>query len=60
MRRVQCERALLALQIPCRTVGLNAIELSAYRRVRGLFPEQVSRWRQTALDANQMPVLSLL
>ena len=26
------------------TAGLNATELSAYCRERGLFPEQVSRW----------------
>ena len=41
------------------TAGLNATELSAYCRERGLFPEQVSRWRQTAQDANQKPVLTL-
>ena len=34
------------------TAGLNATELSAYCRERGLFPEQVSRWRQAAQDAN--------
>ena len=28
------------------SAGLNATELSAYCRERGLFPEQVSRWRQ--------------
>ncbi len=27
------------------TAGLNATELSAYCRERGLFPEQVERWR---------------
>ena len=31
------------------TAGLNATELSAYCRERGLFPEQVDRWRQAAL-----------
>ena len=41
------------------TAGLNATELSAYCRERGLFPEQISRWRQAAQDANQMPVLTL-
>ena len=41
------------------TAGLNATELSAYCRERGLFPEQVSRWRLAAEDANQKPVLSL-
>ncbi|MGB7565981.1 MAG: hypothetical protein WBM08_14675 [Prochlorococcaceae cyanobacterium] len=39
--------------------GLNATELSAYCRERGLFPEQVSRWRQAAQDANKKPVLTL-
>ena len=39
--------------------GLNATELSAYCRERGLFPEQVSRWRQAAQDANAKPVLTM-
>ena len=30
------------------TAGLNATELSAYCRERGLYPEQVERWRQAA------------
>ena len=30
------------------SAGLNATELSAYCRERGLFPEQVSRWREAA------------
>jgi len=30
------------------SAGLDATELSAYCRERGLFPEQVSRWRQAA------------
>jgi transposase len=41
------------------TAGLNATELSAYCRERGLYPEQVSRWRQTATDANAKPVLTM-
>ena len=41
------------------TAGLNATELSAYCRERGLFPEQVERWRQAAQDANEKPVLTL-
>jgi transposase-like protein len=41
------------------TAGLNATELSAYCRERGLYPEQVERWRQTAQDANEKPVLTL-
>ena len=41
------------------TAGLNATELSAYCRERGLFPEKVSRWRQAAQDANAKPVLSM-
>jgi transposase len=41
------------------TAGLNATELSAYCRERGLFPEQVERWRQAAQDANEKPVLTM-
>jgi len=41
------------------TAGLNATELSAYCRERGLFPEQVSRWRQASQDANAQPVLTM-
>ena len=41
------------------TAGLNATELSGYCRERGLFPEQVSRWRQAAQDANAKPVLTM-
>jgi len=41
------------------TAGLNATELSAYSRERGLYPEQVERWRQAATDANEKPVLTL-
>ena len=41
------------------TAGLNATELSAYCRERGLFPEQVSRWRQAAHDANAKPILTI-
>ena len=41
------------------TAGLNATELSAYLRERGLFPEQVERWRQASQDANEKPVLIL-
>ena len=39
--------------------GLNATELSAYCRERGLYPEQVERWRQASQDANEKPVLTL-
>ena len=39
--------------------GLNATELSANCRERGLFPEQVERWRQAAQDANAKPVLTM-
>ena len=41
------------------TAGLNDTELGAYCRERGLFPEQVSRWRQAATDANAAPVLAM-
>ena len=41
------------------SAGFNATELSAYCRERGLFPEQVDRWRQTAQDANANEVLTM-
>ncbi len=41
------------------TAGLNATELSAYYRKRGLYPEQVERWRQASQNANEKPVLTL-
>jgi len=41
------------------TAGQDATELSAYCRERGLYPEQVERWRQAAQDANDKPVLTL-
>jgi len=41
------------------TAGLNATELSAYCRERGLYPQQVERWRQASQDANEQPVLTL-
>jgi uncharacterized small protein (DUF1192 family) len=39
--------------------GLNATELGAYCRERGLFPEQVDRWRRAAKDANAQPLLTM-
>ena len=41
------------------TAGLNATELSAYCRQKGLYPEQVDRWRQAAQDANEKPDLTM-
>ena len=41
------------------TAGFNATELSAYCRERGLFPEQVDRWRKAAQDANAQPLLTM-
>jgi hypothetical protein len=41
------------------TAGLNANEVSAYCRERGLYPEQVERWRQADQDSNEKPVLTL-
>lgn len=38
------------------TIGLNATELGGYCRERGLFPEQVDRWRQAA---NAQPLLTM-
>lgn len=41
------------------TAAFNATELSAYCRERGLYPEQVSHWRQLAQNANAKPVRSM-
>ena len=41
------------------SAGLNAIELSAYCRGRGLFPEQVDCFWQAFQDADEKPVLAL-
>ena len=41
------------------TAGRNATELGGYCRERGLFPEQVVRWRQAAQDANAQPLLTM-
>ena len=41
------------------SAGLNATELSSYCRERGLFAEQVDRWRQMAQDANANAVLTM-
>ena len=41
------------------SAGLNATELNAYCRERGLYPEQVERWQQASQDANEKPVLTL-
>ncbi len=38
------------------TAGLNGTELGAYCRERGLYPEQVERWRQAS---QEKPVLTL-
>ncbi|MFQ6540282.1 MULTISPECIES: transposase [Aphanothece] len=47
------------LVVVLETAGLNDTELGAYCRERGLFPEQLSRWRQAATDANAAPLLSM-
>ena len=41
------------------TAGLNATELSGYCLERGLYAQQVERWRQASQDANDKPVLTL-
>jgi transposase-like protein len=41
------------------TAGLTATELSAYCRERGLFPEQLDRWRKAAEDANAQPLQTM-
>ena len=41
------------------TAGLNATELSAYCRQKGLYPKQVDCWRQAAQGAIEKPVLTI-
>ena len=41
------------------TLGLNATELSAYCRERGLFSEHVDCWRQSAQNAIAQPLLAM-
>jgi transposase len=41
------------------TAGMDATELSAYCRGRGLYPEHVERCRQVAQDSNEKPVLTV-
>ena len=41
------------------SAGLNATELGALCRERGLYPEQVDRWRQAAQDANANSMLTM-
>ena len=41
------------------SAGLNATELGGYCRERGLYPEQVDRWRKAAQDANAQPLLTM-
>jgi transposase len=37
------------LAVVIETAGLNELELSEYCRAKGLYPEQVTSWRKTAL-----------
>jgi transposase-like protein len=46
-------------EVVLETAAFNATELSAYCRERGLYPEQVSHWRQVAQNANAKPVRSM-
>ena len=41
------------------TACLNATELCGYCRERGLFPEQLVRWRQAAQDDHAQPLLTM-
>lgn len=41
------------------TATLNSCELGSYCRERGLYPEQVARWRKAAQDANDPTVPSM-
>ena len=51
--------AAVKFTVVLESAGLNATELSAYCRERGLYPEQVSHWRQVAQNANAKPVRTM-
>jgi transposase-like protein len=52
-------RAADKFTVVLETAGLNATELGGYCRERGLYPEQVDRWRKAAQDANAQPLLTM-
>jgi hypothetical protein len=45
----ECWSATDKFTVVLETAGLNDTELTAYCRERGLFPEQMDRWRQVVL-----------
>ena len=55
----ECWSAADKFTVVLESAGLNATELSAYCRERGLYPEQVERWWQASQDANEKLVLTL-
>jgi transposase len=58
-KEAECWTAAAKLKVVLKTDRLHATELSAYCRERGLYPEQVERWRQATQDTNEKPVLTL-
>lgn len=42
------------LAVVLETAGLNADELSRYCRRKGLYPEQIARWKQACIDTAQL------
>ena len=43
------------LAVIIETAALNEEGLSGYCRRKGLYPEQIARWREAAIDGNQAP-----
>lgn len=42
------------LAVVLETASLNADELSRYCRRKGLYPEQIARWKQACIDTAQL------
>lgn len=52
-------RNTIKFKVVLQTVGLNTTELNAYCQERGLYPQQVGRWRQASQEPTERQVLTL-
>jgi len=52
-------RNTIKFKVVLQAVGLNTTELNAYCQERGLYPQQVRRWRQATQETTERQVLTL-
>ncbi len=52
-------RNTIRFKVVLQSVGLNTTELNAYCQERGLYPQQVGRWRQASQEATERQMLTL-